>query len=111
MRQVSLRVVDLEGLDLSNSLLGDVNKRRRQFSHLFLLFCLFDHIYERSLNWMQPSTGDEREKLHIRMHTGKQLELLCLDQQDGSLLGSIGFQVNHCFTLERDHISTVELSY
>jgi hypothetical protein len=39
-------------------------------------------------------TGDEREKLHIRMHTAKQLELLCLDQQDGSLLGSVGFQVN-----------------
>ena len=30
----------------------------------------------------------------MRMHTAKHLELLCLDQEDGSILGSINFQVN-----------------
>jgi len=36
---------------------------------------------------------DEREKLHIRMHFGKQWELVCLSQQDGSVLGTVGFKV------------------
>ena len=30
---------------------------------------------------------------NMRMHTAKHLELLCLDPEDGSILGSIGFQV------------------
>jgi hypothetical protein len=41
-------------------------------------------------------TGDEKEVKKIRMHTGKHLELLCLDQEDGSILGSINLQVNDC---------------
>jgi len=29
----------------------------------------------------------------MKMHTAKYLELLCLNPEDGSILGSIGFQV------------------
>ena len=43
---------------------------------------------------MQPSTGDEKEVKKVRMHKGKLLELVCLDQEDGSILGSINFQVH-----------------
>ncbi len=38
-------------------------------------------------------TNDEKLRLNMKMHTSKQLEMLCLDPQNGTLLGSIRFQV------------------
>ncbi len=38
-------------------------------------------------------TNDEKLRLNMRMHTSKHLEMLCLDPQNGTLLGSIRFQV------------------
>ena len=35
----------------------------------------------------------------MKMHTAKQFELVCFDRGDGSLLGSIDFQVIHIFRL------------
>ena len=53
--------------------------------------CLFQALSQFP---MQPSTGDEKEVKKVRMHKGKLLELLCLDREDGSILGSINFQVH-----------------
>ena len=54
-------------------------------------------LYEQSQSEIHPSTGDEKEVKKIRMHTAKHLELLCLDQEDGFILGSVDFQVNQWY--------------
>ena len=54
----------------------------------------WSHCIEPLAIFCSSISGDEREKLNIKMHTGKQLELLVLDPNDGRTLTSIGFQVS-----------------
>ena len=38
-------------------------------------------------------TKQDKDQLHIKMHTGKQWELVCFDPSDNTILGTVGFQV------------------